>query len=388
MWILSAIVWILWVRNFCRGNGLEQDNSEGSQRSKRGLRPVTSVEDLLELIYPKYALVQRCLRRRSLGAPSPQIYHDDVTWGNHREAALNWDDKAIQVIIAEIERTACRPREVCLEVSGEYPESPKHIYVPRCVSVHRCGGCCTHEALRCYNSSYQLINKTLLELSPSQMERSVVMVTFVNHTACECRPKRPLHTVIRREVDAHRPLCSPPDVPCAVGQVWDPTGCQCVQQNSSFPSEPELGLLNESLLAQCGAGRVLDPRSCECSCQNGLTESSCGAGRQLDDATCACVCSGPEEPCPHAQRWDPERCACECPKHCPRGLSAQPGACLCQCKESPQSCLLQGRRFNPHTCSCYRLPCRTPYRKCPPDFFFSHFVCSCLPDHMRTEQLS
>ncbi|KAJ8405470.1 hypothetical protein AAFF_G00319430 [Aldrovandia affinis] len=395
MWILSITLWILWFWNVSHGNGFEQDYHDGFEdteaqlgsEGQRGMGTVSSVDDLLELLYPQYALVQRCLRRRAQVTPS-LLHPGEVFWGNSRKEALHKDDGNIQVIMAEIERTMCRPREVCLEVSKEYPESTSHFYLPRCVSVHRCGGCCNHEALHCSNTSHRLVNKTLVELSPSQMERSVVMVTFVNHTACECRPKRPLHSIIRRAADAHHALCSPPDVPCSPSLVWDPADCQCIPEDVSSFSDTELDPLDATLLALCGPNKVLDEEQCQCVCRNGLTEANCGPGQSLDQVECGCVCEGSAGSCPSGQHWDPERCACVCRIDCPRALPLQLGTCLCQCKESPRTCLLQGKRFNPQNCSCYRLPCRTPYRKCPSGFYYSHYICNCIPDHMRTGELN
>lgn len=65
------------------------------------------------------------------------------------------------VILEEMKRTSCQPREVCVEVTKEYRESTSHFYIPRCVSLHRCGGCCTSEAFYCTNTSYALVNKTV-----------------------------------------------------------------------------------------------------------------------------------------------------------------------------------------------------------------------------------
>lgn len=65
------------------------------------------------------------------------------------------------VILEEIQRTSCQPREVCIEVSKEYPESTSQFYLPRCVALHRCGGCCTNEAYYCTNTSHSLVNKTV-----------------------------------------------------------------------------------------------------------------------------------------------------------------------------------------------------------------------------------
>ena len=71
------------------------------------------------------------------------------------------------VILEEIKRTSCQPREVCVEVSKEYPESTSQMYLPRCVALHRCGGCCT-EGHYCANTSHSLVNKTVSAgLSPA-----------------------------------------------------------------------------------------------------------------------------------------------------------------------------------------------------------------------------
>uniref|UniRef100_A0A3Q4GE20 Platelet-derived growth factor (PDGF) family profile domain-containing protein n=1 Tax=Neolamprologus brichardi TaxID=32507 RepID=A0A3Q4GE20_NEOBR len=65
------------------------------------------------------------------------------------------------VILEEIQRTSCQPREVCIEVAKEYPESTSQFYLPHCVALHRCGGCCNNEAFYCTNTSYALVNKTV-----------------------------------------------------------------------------------------------------------------------------------------------------------------------------------------------------------------------------------
>ncbi|KAG7465190.1 hypothetical protein MATL_G00173650 [Megalops atlanticus] len=395
MRMLPITLWLLTVWNLVHGHDVEQDYQEGAGdtevqlggEGQSGLGAVSSMEDLLEFFYPRYGLVQSCLRKRAQG-PSSHPRRSEVIWGNPHEAALYRDDGAIQVIMAEIERTMCRPREVCLDVSKEFPESTSHFYLPRCISVHRCGGCCSHEALHCTNTSHSLVNKTLVELSPSYMEHIVIMVTVINHTSCECRPKRPLHSIIRRAADSHHTLCSPPDVPCSPGLEWDPMGCQCVPEDEGSHADTELDVLDSALLALCGPNKVLDKERCECACPNGLTEASCGPGRHLDEASCRCVCGGSPGSCPPNQRWHPERCSCVCLDDCPHGLHLEPETCQCQCRESPRTCLLQGKRFNPQNCSCYRLPCRTPYKKCNSGFYYSHYVCNCIPNHMRTGELN
>ncbi|XP_064205609.1 vascular endothelial growth factor C-like [Anguilla rostrata] len=370
MWMFfTAAVWIAGALALARGYGFGQDYYEaagdaedtelGSVGESR-LDGVTSVDELLEMLYPEYSLVQHCLRKRAPTTPYPPGPKEGL-WGSPLQAAHYKVDGTLEAIMEEMQRVACRPREVCLEVSKEY--------------------------LRfCTNTSQSLVNKTLVQLSPPQSERTVIMATFVNHTACECQPKRPLRPIIRRAAAFHHSLCSPPDTPCDVGLVWDPTGCQCVSEDESALSAAELDPLDAALLALCGPSKVLDEERCECVCQNGLTEASCGPGWRLDEAACECVCEGQPAPgaCPPNQRWDPELCGCVCSASCPRSQPLNPETCLCQCRESSQTCLLQGKKFNPQTCSCYRLPCRNPHRKCPTGFYYSHYVCHCVPNYMRS----
>ncbi|XP_070711611.1 vascular endothelial growth factor C-like isoform X2 [Pempheris klunzingeri] len=407
MWIPALLLWILNISNLCSG----QDYTDYYQTGDMGteapvlsddqssLTTVTSVDQLLQILYPEYSLLQHCLTKKSWhissspsspsfptssASPLAQANNEDL-WGQPREEALYKVDGTLGVILEEIQRTSCQPREVCVEVAKEYPESTSQFYLPRCVALHRCGGCCNNEAYYCTNTSYSLVNKTLLELSPPRMDRSVVMVTFVNHTSCECLSKRPLHSIIRRAATDH--LCSPPEVPCALGSLWDPVNCVCVSTDAINYSDRETEALDSGLLALCGPNRVLDYSTCECICRNGLTEDSCDPGWKLDHNTCECQCEGQGEGkwCPSGQRWDEELCGCVCAAECPGSQPLNPDTCLCQCRESPQSCLRQGKRFNPNTCSCYRLPCRKPRPVCQTGFYYSHQVCQCIPNYMRPE---
>uniref|UniRef100_A0A8C2ZJ69 Platelet-derived growth factor (PDGF) family profile domain-containing protein n=1 Tax=Cyclopterus lumpus TaxID=8103 RepID=A0A8C2ZJ69_CYCLU len=278
------------------------------------LDSVTTVDQLLQLLYPEYSLLQQCLRKKPWHASSAPSFSSASPLG---------------LILEEIQRTSCQPREVCVEVAKEYPESTSQFFLPRCVALHRCGGCCNNEALYCTNTSHALVNKTLMELSPPRMDRSVVMVTFVNHTSCECLSKRPLHSIIRRAATDH--LCSPPDLPCIpfdLLSTWLPDA------------------LDSGLLALCGPNRVLHESTCECVCRNGLTEDSCDPGWKLDHTTC----QGEGKWCPTGQRWDDELCGCVCAAECPGNQPLNPDTCLCQCRESQHSCLRQGKRFNPKSC--------------------------------------
>lgn len=357
------------------------------------LDTVTSVDQLLQLLYPEYSLLQHCLRKKSwrvFSSPSfptssanPLVHsNDDDLWGVQREEALYKVDGTLGVILEEIQRTSCQPREVCVEIAKEYPESTSQFYLPRCVALHRCGGCCNNEARYCTNTSHTIVNKTLMEVSLHRTDQPpTVMVPFINHTACECLPKRPLHSIIRRAATDHQ--CPPPELPCAPGSLWDPVSCVCVSPDTiNYPQTREL---DSGLQALCGPHRVLDKSTCECVCRNGLTEDSCDPGWKLDHDTCECQCEGQGRLCPAGQRWDEELCGCMCAAECPRNQPLNPDTCLCQCRESSHSCLLQGKKFDSNTCSCYRLPCRQPRPVCQTGFYYSQQVCQCIPKYMRPD---
>ncbi|XP_048885130.1 vascular endothelial growth factor C-like [Brienomyrus brachyistius] len=362
LWILNALI-------LSHGSDFRADERKGlqlpetqSSSRQRWLEGVSTVDELLELLYPEYTLAQRCLKRMVQGMPALPLYEEE-TGRFPREASEPHAVEAIKAIVKEIELTACQPREVCVEVAKEYAESTSNFFVPRCVSVHRCGGCCYNEGQECINSSYTLVEKTVLELVPVQNDKSIIKTTFVNHTSCECQPKSPLHTISRRAT-ANNLLsrCSPPDVPCSLGLVWNPTECKCM--HLSPLSAREMAPLDTALLTLCGPNRTLN-RQCECECRNGLTQASCGPRRMLDEESCKCACRAPPptEPCPPNQHWNRETCSCVCQANCTFGYSPVPEKCHCKCRNSPRICRLMGMTFRPENCSCQQRQKKTSYRE-------------------------
>ncbi|KAK1159390.1 vascular endothelial growth factor C-like [Acipenser oxyrinchus oxyrinchus] len=317
----------------------EREETEGQLGSDlvEQMQFASSLDELLDLLYPEYRLLQQCLHRKAALIPH-EPSSEEAARGYVKEAPLyagGMTEESLQSIMLEYEKTQCTPREVCLDITKEFPESTVHFYKPSCVSVHRCGGCCNHEGWHCTNSSHNYSSKTLLEFTvPPSGHPEIVMISFVNHTSCECKsksnPSRSPHSVIRRSIKDKLARCAGPDSSCPPGLSWDPVDCQCVPDDmSAFGS--------------------LSPESCR-----------------------------PD------QSWDEKQCGCVCRDSCPSRQPLNPVTCQCECKESDATCLLLGKKFNPNTCSCYRLPCRTQNRRCASGFYFSHYVCHCIPNYMRS----
>ncbi|KAJ3606894.1 hypothetical protein NHX12_026412 [Muraenolepis orangiensis] len=83
-------------------------------------------------------------------------------------------------------KSQCQPREVLVEVLQEYPEEVEYIYIPSCVVLRRCGGCCNDEKMQCTATSSHNITMEIKRLKQHRQQNNSFK-SFAEHIACECR---------------------------------------------------------------------------------------------------------------------------------------------------------------------------------------------------------
>ncbi|XP_054618337.1 vascular endothelial growth factor Ab isoform X1 [Dunckerocampus dactyliophorus] len=86
-------------------------------------------------------------------------------------------------------KSLCKPRELLVEILQEYPEEVEHIFIPSCVVLTRCAGCCNDETLQCTPTSSYNVTMEIKRIK-TQRQQNDIFMSFTEHSACECRLKK------------------------------------------------------------------------------------------------------------------------------------------------------------------------------------------------------
>ncbi|XP_034017644.1 vascular endothelial growth factor Ab isoform X3 [Thalassophryne amazonica] len=143
-------------------------------------------------------------------------------------------------------KSRCQPRELLVEILQEYPEEVEHIFIPSCVVLTRCAGCCNDELLQCTPTSSRNVTMEIKRINLLRQQNDIFM-SFTEHSACECRSKkevkeqkekksRKIKSQKRKrkknsDKTYHDAVCDPCCDHCSPRRkrlfVQDPVTCQC-----------------------------------------------------------------------------------------------------------------------------------------------------------------
>ncbi|KAF2982598.1 hypothetical protein EK904_008596 [Melospiza melodia maxima] len=373
--------------------------AHGSKDLEEQLRSVSSVDELMTVLYPEYWKIFKCqLRRGGWQHNREHASFDTRSDDSLKFAAAHYNAEILKSIDTEWRKTQCTPREVCVDVGKEFGAATNTFFKPPCVSIYRCGGCCNSEGLQCMNISTNYISKTLFEITvPLSQGPKPVTVSFANHTSCRCMSKldvyRQVHSIIRRSLPAAQThsknymenacyyavfgiqknfyTCLYEAYVLRLGVMWQTRPVRKIIFGIIKFADVCHSMILVSLLTLenlwdfsaafadtsegfhiCGPGKELDEETCQCVCKGGVRPSSCGPHKELDRSSCQCTCKNKLLPasCGPSKEFDEERCQCVCKKTCPRHQPLNPAKCICECIESPNKCFLKGKRFHHQTC--------------------------------------
>lgn len=90
--------------------------------------------------------------------------------------------------MAVYNKSQCRTREVLVDIFQEYPDEIEHTFIPSCVVLQRCAGCCNDEALECVPTETRNVTLEVIRVR-QRVSQHEFQLSFTEHQKCECRPK-------------------------------------------------------------------------------------------------------------------------------------------------------------------------------------------------------
>ncbi|XP_028808927.1 vascular endothelial growth factor Ab isoform X2 [Denticeps clupeoides] len=169
-------------------------------------------------------------------------------------------------------KSFCQPREVLVDIMTEYPDEVEHIFIPSCVVLTRCAGCCHDEALECTPISTHNVTMEIKVLRPKR-QQSNVFKSFTEHSMCACREKKAVKEVTSEKKPRK-----------GKGKGQKRKRKKIREQTVDLPT-------CEPCCSSCTDRRrrlfVQDPQTCKCFCKH--SESDCRArSLELNERTCKC----------------------------------------------------------------------------------------------------
>ncbi|XP_061756739.1 vascular endothelial growth factor Ab isoform X2 [Nerophis ophidion] len=156
-------------------------------------------------------------------------------------------------------KSLCKPRELLVEILQEYPEEVEHIFIPSCVVLTRCAGCCNDETLQCTPTSSYNVTMEIKRIK-TQRQQNDIFMSFTEHSACECRLKKEVKELKEKASVVQQSGVSDVVLYASSFSMGDKSGLQAGQCLQAVLGEKKAfvcaGPANLSLLVQTH-GRVL-----------------------------------------------------------------------------------------------------------------------------------
>ncbi|KAK1790219.1 hypothetical protein P4O66_014141, partial [Electrophorus voltai] len=118
-----------------------------------------------------------------LTPPPPQERDGKKEWGGMRGVK-------VVAFMDVYTKSMCNTRELLVDILQEYPDDVEYTYIPSCVVLSRCAGCCNDEALECVPTETRNITMEVLRVKQRISQHKFPM-SFTEHIKCECRS--PVH---------------------------------------------------------------------------------------------------------------------------------------------------------------------------------------------------